>query len=143
PRSLSGAWTRRVFGEGGHCRAPEASEALAAALASARSAAIDQHITDPDAAQLVELLGDLAGGAIDRTVAVDDVGIAGGAIGTAMTVPSARVASFNWRTRLARRRSSAVSFSASLSQTKNARVTPTWDLASASTMSTQKPANCL
>src|SRR5205814_8548888 len=67
-----------------HDVAREAPEARAAALATARSAAIDQHITDPDAAQLVELLGDLAGGAIDRTVAVDDVGIAGGAIGTAM-----------------------------------------------------------
>src|SRR5207248_9759425 len=84
PRSLGGARPRLLFGEGGHDLAREAPEARAAALAAARAAAIDQHIADPDAAQLVELLRDLVGRAIDRAIAVDDIGIAGGAVGTAM-----------------------------------------------------------
>src|SRR2546421_10672844 len=83
-RSLGGARPRRLIGEGGHDLARKAPEARAAALAAARSAAIDQHITDPDAAQLVELLGDLVGRAIDRAVAVHRIGIAGRAIGTAL-----------------------------------------------------------
>src|SRR5215203_5778591 len=45
--------------------------------------------------------------------------------GPPWTVPSGLVASFNWRTRLARRRCRASSFSAAVSHTKNARVTPT------------------
>src|SRR5437763_1278446 len=64
--------------------APLFTPAARAPAATARSTPIDQHIADPDAAQLIELLGDLAGRAIDRAVAVHRIGIAGRAIGTAM-----------------------------------------------------------
>ena len=55
-----------------------------AALAATRSAAVDQHVSDPGPPQFVELLGDIVGSAIHRADAVDGVGVAGGAVGSAM-----------------------------------------------------------
>src|SRR5258707_1387451 len=84
---------------------------------------LDQdHLAGLDKAALAVARGDLHPG-----VEVDDVLPARPVArpGPPCTVPSGRVASFSWRTRLASRRSSAASRSSSLSQTKKARVTPT------------------
>src|SRR5690348_15222831 len=62
----------------------EAAQARPAALAATRAAAVDQHVSDPGPAQFVQLLGDIVWGAVHRAVAVDGVGIAGGAVRAAM-----------------------------------------------------------
>ncbi len=75
---------RRGVGEMRHYLAGEAAQALAAAGATARAAAIDQHIAGAGRAQLFEPLGDMVGIAVHRTRLVDRLRVAGGAVGTAM-----------------------------------------------------------
>src|SRR5262249_19793311 len=73
-----------LIGEGRHYVAREAAQAFAAAGAATRAAAIDQDITDPSVAQLLELSRDAVGIAIYRADFIDRPRIAGSSVGSAM-----------------------------------------------------------